>query len=964
MRSHWEIISWLPNADFTGSPTLNYKGTVTAGKFLAFMQRCMSVHTNCDGPFRFSTLIKMPDAASPYVAISTFPQDSTDKTKYKNFVLRPIGKTADGFTEFGGDFITPPGTAELRVYVRSLKAQNAPFEVEIKNSRLRPLVITENKIELYQIESCGKQGLFLPDETPAAKLIFRNSTQKAEKLSMQCTVYDYFGKKIKDFSCNYSLPASSFVKCPVKIEGLKENGFYAVECNYKAGSFAGKTDFSIVKVTNPPANPNRTFGITFMADTNTRNAQAMHLLGAGTKGVRMAWREIERPDGSYNWSAIDKAVKACLDNNIKIIGGFEIFSDHIPKKYLEAAKKRQGSTVDTKFDQAYFDAAVKFERAAVARYQKHIKEWVYMAEIDLLKGIHPYEADHYVKRIRTAAPELRKQQKEMILTAIGCSGGDGRNLPRYKTLRMLWARLHDVLDGVSIDQYTMPSNYGPGDQPVDSESGMLREIMTEAYRIISADKKYALSIDEKGPHIAYDLPMNNEYARNMANVVARDYVIVKSLPVKHWLYYGWNRWRDGGALDYGLWKKSSPRHTVSAYAAASRILNGATFVKKADLHKNVPVYIFKKDGKTLCTLWRSGNGKDISMLIELIPGTRLLNVEGRETIIKNRKNTLTLTDAPLYILSSCTPSEMEKALKNATMTLPELQLDMSMTNKNTLVVYINNLTTEKLQVNCTLNGKLKKQAVLKANAPSSVVFNLPPNTEKANLEVVTAKKFTYKANAEFKNIPVKAAKSLADLKKSAPTFVLDKAELHLNNIDFAANKHYTGKEDCSAEVRMGYDKNNLYMNVRVTDDIHVNEQSRPFMTWAGDCIQFAFDAKHDAKLKKMQGNSGICDDDILFTAALVGTEQRIICETAPDSKKVKPLYKVNRNEKTKVTEFDITIPLNQIPSLKVVPGTVFGFNLIALDCDTKGGTSQYWIQLTPGIAAGQKPYLFKGFIFE
>ena len=964
MRSRWELISWIPDAGYTDSPNLNFKGTIPAGKVLAFTQRCMSVHTNCDGPFRFYTKLKVADAASPYVAINTFPQNTTLKANYKTYVLRPIGKTADGFTEFAGDFIVPDQTAELRVSIRTLKKQSQPLAVEIRDSKLSPLVIPGSKIELFQINNGGKQGLFLPSETPAAELIFRNQTKSAAKLNMQCSVYDYFGKKVKDFSCNFNLPAMKFTKCPIKIEGLTQNGFYAVECNYLTDNKAGKADFSFVKVSPPPQKPDHTFGITFMADTNERNSQAMQRMGASVKGVRMAWREIERPDGSYDWTAIDRAVDSCLRNNIKMVGGFEIFSDHIPKKYYDAAKKRQGSTVDEKFDKAYFDAARKFELAAQKRYQKHIREWAYLSEIDLLKGIYPYEADHYVKRIRHAAAELRKQQPEMILTAIGCSGGDGRNLPRYKTLRMLWQRLHDVLDGVSLDQYTMPSTYGPGNQPVDSESGMLREMMLEAYKIISANGKTELTIDEKGPHIVYSLPMNNEYARNMANVVARDYVVIKSLPVKHWLYYGWNRWRDGGELDYGLWKKASPRHTVSAYAATARILNHVKFVKKADLHKNVPVYIFKKGGKTLAAIWRSGNGKDISMLIDLPPSSVLVNVEGKETVPANSKTTLLLTDAPLYIISDCSPEAMEKALKNSSMSLPELQVEMSQINNREIAVYLNNLTSAPLKVNCTLNNRNAAQTTIPAQGIKSIIIPADKTSNKADLTVTTAKGFTYNKKETFDNIPVKRTKSMADLKKSAPVFVLDKAELHLNNIDFAANRHYTGKEDCSVEVRMGYDANNLYMNVKVQDDIHVNEQTRHFMTWAGDCIQFAFDSAHDAKLKKMQGKSTICDDDLLFTAALVGTEQRLICETAPDSAKVKPLHKITRNEKTKITEFDITIPLKQIPSLKVKPGTVFGFNIIALDCDAKGGTSQYWMQLTPGIASGQKPYLFKGFIFE
>ena len=588
-----------------------------------------------------------------------------------------------------------------------------------------------------------------------------------------------------------------------------------------------------------------------------------------------------------------------------------------------------------------------------------------MGEIDLLISFNKYERDHYVKRILRSAPELRKIHPEIEMTAIGCSGGDGRHLPRFKVMRSLWKDLKTVLDGVSPDQYTMPSTYGPGNQPVDSESGLLREIMLEAYKIIRRDNKSVLSIDEKGPHIVYDLPMNNPYARNMANVVVRDYVIVKSLPVKHWLYYGWNRWRDGGTLDYGMWKGPSPRHTVAAYAAAARLLANVKFVKKADLHKSVPFFLFTGKQGTVGVIWRSGNGKNISMMTRFPDDAKLFDVQGNEVKISSGGNTIELSDAPLYIFTKETPDQLASLLQKAKMSLPELGTTIVMQSRDKVLVYLNNLTNKKLIVDCSFAG-VKRKLTLPASGAVQAEFPAGKSfLSGEELQVKTAQGFVYRNLFKIDPVPVGRVASFEALKKAAPTFKLDSAELHLNNIDYAANGLYSGPADCSVEVRMGYDDRNLYLNAVVTDDIHINESEQRVMAWSGDCIQFGFDPLSDAKIKALQGKNIFCDDDLLFTVAKMKRMDLFDTNFKPEGADLsKVRYSIKRDEKKKTTTYDAVIPLSSLTSLKVVPGTVFGFNFIAMDSDEAREIPKYWMQYSPGIAGGLNPALFKSFMFK
>ena len=155
------------------------------------------------------------------------------------------------------------------------------------------------------------------------------------------------------------------------------------------------------------------------------------------------------------------------------------------------------------------------------------------------------------------------------------------------------------------------------------------------------------------------------------------------------------------------------------------------------------------------------------------------------------------------------------------------------------------------------------------------------------------------------------------------------------------------------------------MNAIVTDDIHTNESVQRVMAWSGDCIQFGFDPLSDAKIKAQQGKNIFCDDDLLFTVAKMKTMDLFDPNFKPENTDMsKVRYSIKRDEKTKTTTYDVEIPLTALTSLKVVPGTVFGFNFIAMDSDDARELPKYWMQYSPGIAGGLNPALFKSFIFK
>ena len=203
------------------------------------------------------------------------------------------------------------------------------------------------------------------------------------------------------------------------------------------------------------------------------------------------------------------------------------------------------------------------------------------------------------------------------------------------------------------------------------------------------------------------------------------------------------------------------------------------------------------------------------------------------------------------------------------------------------------------------------------------------------------------------------------MEQRKPLINLSNGELYLNIPDFINKGVWKGPSDCSAQMWMGYDLENLYLNIRVQDDIHCNIRDSADALWAGDSIQFAFDSLLDAKEKLLHGKNGLFDDDHLFTAALAKGKQLMFCRKSGCSADWSSTHPdILRDDKNRITAYRIILPWNKLKPLKPVPGTMFGFNFIVFDSDNPTKQPDYWLQLTPGIAGGQAPQMYHIFLLE
>lgn len=892
---------------------------------------------------------------------------------------KTTGAEKNGFREYVCSFEAPPQTGEIRPMIGISGKASDSGEMIVRDMRLEPLIAPAEKIVLWQMENDERQGIFYPDEQPFAVLSFKNPTADTKELMLKGSLRGLDGQERQNFTVSAKLPPMAIT--PVRIEFPQPDrfGFFSAHLRWNDGKNEQHTICSFVMTSPDLKQKDPLFGITFMA-RNEENAEAMKRLGCGTKGLFIMRDAIEQMDGSFRWEQVDRDLTALQNAGIEPVGGIEITTMRIPARFLAdiQARKKRG---ENPFSQEYYDAATRFEEAMFLRYKGRIRKWAVIGEIDLLKNRNPYEYEHYIKRVKNCYQTMKRIAPENTLSGIGCSGSDGGKQPRFPVLRDLWfqQKLSDSLDGLGIDQYTNPHAYGPGYTPVNSETGKIREIMQEAIQIAHAkDLKKSVSIDEKGFKIVQPLPVDSPYAVRMAENLSRYYVTLKSLPeVEHFLYFLWRRWRAGEEFDYGLWLDRFPRPTVAAYAAAARIIGNADFLQRFKLHSNIPCYLFEKQGKRIAALWLGGTAEGKAGVAMKAPaGLKILDMEGNPVSarIRNGKLLLSLSSAPVFLVSDDSSEEWAKMIREADTELPAISMSMIPKDAGRIEVILKNHSQKTVSGELHMKNSLTQWRENYTIAPlgySKLTIPLK-NSSAEKISGLPFQLFNMNRNGQifeqtesFKVYRVPLVKKQSEVAELPALEKLDNGELYLNIPDYISKGVWKGPADCSAELRMGYDRENLYLHIRVRDDIHVNDKYTADSLWAGDSIQFALDPLLDAKEKAMHGKNGLFGDDYFFTAALSQGKPRMFCHLSgsrTDWSGITPV--IRRSEADRTTIYEIALPWTKLPPLHFGQKTFFGFNFLVMDSDNPAKAPVYWMQLTPGIAGGQKPEMYHLFVLE
>ena len=157
------------------------------------------------------------------------------------------------------------------------------------------------------------------------------------------------------------------------------------------------------------------------------------------------------------------------------------------------------------------------------------------------------------------------------------------------------------------------------------------------------------------------------------------------------------------------------------------------------------------------------------------------------------------------------------------------------------------------------------------------------------------------------------------------------------SFDFGDERSYTrifeearkGRADLDASFQMRYDEANLYLTVKVADDVFLQSYDGA-ETWKGDGLQLAV----QTLAKDFGDDCDHSDFDVALTKGGPLVYRQYSSTSAQPGVASEIPAKISQDGKT--TLYEITIPAKAVGLPVLKPGLVFGFSLLVNDDDGKG----------------------------
>lgn len=812
----------------------------------------------------------------------------------------------------------------------------------------------------------GYHGIFEPGETPELTLVVSNRTDETLRFETKLRTLDYFGDEVASGSESLEVAAKGAAEKRIAYSEIKRLGFYCTVVDWKAGEASGTAEGAFVKVGPPPAKPDRLFGISCFCGNDI---ELFRRLGVGTKGVQFNWGWLEdktRPGPeNVKLDNVKAEVRAMREAGIRVFGMVCAMDTFNPSRYMKKVGKNDDPIADVPKYYADFE---KFCKIIATTFKDDISDWSAGTEINLVAPQKPYAYGRHIDLVRIFSRMVKSVDPSASVLGISVSGGDGSVCPRFPYMRKLAPVLADCLDGLSPDQYTDGQDYGEGLVNLNSEQTSFREIMQEVIAIADKYGMKRVAVDEKGPSFAKSLHVSSQKSRFAADVVAREYIILKTLPrVDHWLYYRPFKYRPEAPRSWGMWERHNPRHVVAAYAATARLMANAEFLTGLNVHADIPCWTFRKDGRYFATLWYNGE-KPLPFKLAGVP------VEVRDAMGNDVAEEIVLSSSPVYVYFN-TAKELEKAVLGAKYSIPSIDAMIETVAADRTVLVLRNKSGKPISVKVTefsaapergMPEGLKKAITVDAKATKTVELGF--TAERIALSLDSGEGAALSVRGEFAPIRVGRISGWNEIGKCQEVRLDDPLAQVPGYADLKIHNVYEGLDDLSATARFGCDDDALYIEYAVKDDVHGNS-SRPDCVYIGDSVQFAFDVRNNARLNLFEGIRGYDDDDYNFVAGLAGGEPTLWCYVAGaetrERLRGRPLSPpdIMRDDIAKTTRYRVRIPFADLAPLKPEKGRVFGFTFHVFDYDPPA-TGSCLMRLSAGASTPFDPSKFRQFVFE
>jgi hypothetical protein len=510
-----------------------------------------------------------------------------------------------------------------------------------------------------------------------------------------------------------------------------------------------------------------------------------------------------------------------------------------------------------------------------------------------------------------------------------------------------------------------------GITPVQTpEEHGLEDIITEADEIADSRENW---LSEYGFGLSLKEQIDGNMARMMGDYMARSLLIAAgSGKVDYFLWF--SNWKciEGKEYCYDMWRWPNPLPVVPIFSNIVYTLGNTSKPERINIGSAIRCYVFDSPAGSLATLWVPANKK----MEVVIPGLRKMSVtDVMGNPVRRKGDSLDISGSPVFLKAKIKKNVLSTSLKKLKLSgQAAYRWDVKLASAKEAVLYIDSMTkksitgTAKLTVG-KISGETEFTSVSGKNIPIKIKFNTPLDlsvASKANAELsikLEGSDSADKIPVSFDLIPcvkvdtkIKIDGNLTDWKNCQPLAVLCNTS-NLYPPDAETHKLWEGANDLSAKAYLGWDSKNVYFAIEIKDETHIND-SFAERIWNGDAGQIAFAPAHPAPW--MPKGYGPRDKEFSFGYS-TRLKKACIFQHVPYSANT-PRVVIASKRTAKGMNYEVAVPFDQIKPISPEKDSVFGFNFIVMDKDSKKA-KLCWMALTPGIALFKEPVKFKKFYF-
>lgn len=502
------------------------------------------------------------------------------------------------------------------------------------------------------ITPSGASGVNLSGEPAFFQIQVKNNSSGAStgKLGVKC-VSDEGG--IKKYTDDIKIAAQSAYNTKIDIGNYV--GYWQIEVVMEFENGTKDSAFSGLTILNKPAtykvhDKNSFFGIMLIKDF-----EAADRMGCKFNRLPAIWEYIEKNEGQYDWTMLDRSVKEAESHGIGVV------LTVVPKNSagttrIKWAKWKDDEDLANDVNIKYF---ANFVKAVVLRYKDKVVAFELLNEPDQAffekgKNLSARRAALITWKLQTTGYKLVKQFAPNVpIIGLSESGVDFRKgLPFFNEVMRNGNK--DVFDILGAHAYSPGKFVDEDNPPKYPDDYKLRQVIMQG---LSKMKSMGMVPKFWGTELGWaykvgTLPLSKE-GLEIAAVTTQALVTVKSVPGAEklfWFVFSFNTNAGPGKMyNYSLINMQSgasfPYSSASAYATTAYFLNDAIFKQNKKLANGAEIYTYQNTkGQAIAIIW--SNKLQMKVDVSNLSSAKVYNNFGRQISINN----ITIGSSPYFFV--------------------------------------------------------------------------------------------------------------------------------------------------------------------------------------------------------------------------------------------------------------------------------------------------------------------------